>query len=65
MFWFLFKYMILSTLIVLGIVYSNVDWWNEDTRRSLFLLVCWSASFGLATTTYLEKGDWLVWKKVD
>lgn len=61
MIWFLVKYCVLSFLLIIGIVYINVDWWNEDSRRSTLLLLSWAASHGLATVSYLERGDWLTW----
>lgn len=61
MIWFLVKYCVLSFLLIIGIVYIDVDWWNEDSRRSTLLLLSWAASYGLATVSYLERGDWLTW----
>lgn len=61
MIWFLVKYCVLSFLLIIGIVYTNVDWWNEDSRRSTLLLLSWVTSHGLATVSYLERGDWLTW----
>ena len=63
MLWFLIKYWILSTLLIIGIVYLGLDWWNEDPRRGFLLLLCHAASFGMATVSYLETGDWLRWRQ--
>lgn len=61
MIWFLIKYWIVSTLLVVTIVYLGLDWWQEDSRKVILLILCQSASFGMATISYLEKGDWLRW----
>lgn len=57
--WFMVKYTILLFLFVTGVVYSNVEWWNEDSRRGFILLLLATGSYGPILITYLENGDWL------
>ncbi len=60
---FLLKYAVLTSMFIFTTVYINVDWWNEDSRRPFMLILCYVASFGVATVSYLEKGDWLRWRQ--
>ena len=53
------KYTFLLFTLVTSIVYSNVEWWNEDPRRSFILLLSAAVSYGPILITYLENGDWL------
>ena len=57
--WFITKYTFLLFILVTSIVYSNLEWWNEDPRRSFMLLLSAAVSYGPILITYLENGDWL------
>lgn len=53
------KYTILLFLLVTSVVWLNVEWWNEDPRRSFILVLSAAVSYGPILITYLENGDWL------
>ncbi|AUR86302.1 TMhelix containing protein [Vibrio phage 1.084.O._10N.261.49.F5] len=63
MLWFLFKYLILVSILTFLLIAANVDWWDEDGRRSFLLLLSFTISVAPATISYLEFGDWLSFKR--